>query len=168
MEFLYLKWQWYLPRKWKVGVMKLVSTGTRQRGWCCVGSLKWKLNPQDAISRERNTWPGRLRRNGQHLLQHHRPGTPGDGSCISRRPRLTRSLEDARYVHINFRLLADLVEFERVKKIYAFIFFITGVCIFPWWIFWSPVVAQCHFNANYLVLPIQSTEYFSQPFQYLN
>ena len=132
------------------------------------GYLKWKLNPQDAISRERKTWPGRLRRNGQHLLQHHRPGTPGDGSCISRRPRLTRSLEDARYVHINFRLLADLVEFERVKKIYAFIFFITGVCIFPWWIFWSPVVAQCHFNANYLVLPIQSTEYFSQPFQYLN
>jgi len=87
------------------------------------GYLKWKLNPQDAISRERKTWPGRLRRNGQHLLQQHRLGTPGDGSCISRRPRLTRSLEDARYVHINFRLLADLVVFEQVKKYVRLIFF---------------------------------------------
>ena len=92
------------------------------------GHLKWKLNPQDAISRERKTWPGRLRRNGQHLHQDHRLGTPGDGSCISR-TRLTRSFEDARYIHINFRLLADLVVFEQVKQYMRLFFFNKSVCI---------------------------------------
>jgi len=88
------------------------------------------LNPQDAISRERKTWPGRLRRNGQHLLQQHRLGTPGVGSCISRRPRLTRSLEDARYVHINFLLLADLVVFEQVKKYMRLFLFLLQECVY--------------------------------------
>jgi hypothetical protein len=95
-------------------VVKVVSNWTRHMGWCIVGRhLKWKLNPQDAINPERKTWPGRLRHNGQHL--QHRLGTPQDGACISRRPHLTRSLEDARYIHINFRLLADLVVFEQVN-----------------------------------------------------
>lgn len=77
------------------------------------GSCSESYNPQDAINPERKTWPGRLRHNGQHL--QHRLGTPQDGTCLSRRQGRTRSLEDARYIHINFRLLADLVVFEQVN-----------------------------------------------------
>jgi hypothetical protein len=111
------EWLLYVPCRKKANwVVSFLFNWTRHMGWCSVvGHLKWKLNLQDAISPERKTWPGRLRHNGQKQQRQHCLGPPEDGSCIGRQPVLTRSVEDARYIHISFRLLADLVLFEQVK-----------------------------------------------------
>ena len=99
------------------------------------GWVKWRLNSQDAISPGRKTWPGRLRHNGQHL-QHRLaselqpPPLTGDGTGLRRRPGFTRSLEDARYIHINFRLLAELVVFEQVKTI-KLLFYLSNKLLCP-------------------------------------
>ena len=73
----------------------------------------------NAISGSRRTWPGRNSRQGFR----QRPFS-FFGNNNNNRHQVTRSLEDARFIQINFRLIAEIYSFELVS--FSFFFFLYG------------------------------------------
>lgn len=70
-----------------------------------LGAWAGSCGPPSAAISGGLTWPGRPSRHGQR-----REPAPSLGQ-----PHVTRSVEDARYIHINFRLLAEIYSFELVS-----------------------------------------------------
>lgn len=102
MWCLWFWWGW-----WQIGISSLGALGGAefvQRG-CFLGSWAGSRGPPSAAISGGRTWPGRPSRH-----RHRQQPAPTLGQ-----PHVTRSVEDARYIHLNFRLLAEIYSFELVR-----------------------------------------------------